>query len=94
MPIRKTRLARYLPTTTSQSRTGEVSSSSMVPNFCSSAKRRMVRVGASKINMIVAPWKKLLIDACGKGLLKSRTKKKLAKARNIMATIYAVGLEK
>tara|TARA_B100001146_G_scaffold199388_1_gene189439 strand:- start:602 stop:766 length:165 start_codon:yes stop_codon:yes gene_type:complete len=54
----------------------------------------MVRVGASKINMIVAPWKKLLIDACGKGLLKSRTKKKLAKARNIMATIYAVGLEK
>jgi hypothetical protein len=47
----------------------------------------MVSVGANKISMMVAPWKKLLIDACGKGLLRSLTKKKLARARKIIATI-------
>jgi len=36
----------YLPTTNSQSRTGAVSTSSMVPERCSSASKRMVTTAA------------------------------------------------
>ena len=40
--------AMNLPNTTSQSLTGDVKSNSIVPIFCSSAKRRIVRTGASQ----------------------------------------------
>ena len=53
--MKNTRLARYFPAITSQSRTGDVSSNSMVPSFCSSANSRMVRAGARKIRIMVAP---------------------------------------
>ena len=49
--MKKVMAARNLPSTTSQSRTGEVSSSSMVPIFCSSASSRMVSTGASQGRM-------------------------------------------
>ena len=73
--------------TTSQSLTGEVSNSSMVPSFCSSAIKRMVRVGARSNSMMVAPSKKLLREASGKALFRSREKKNPDSARNIAPTM-------
>ena len=45
--MKKVMAAMNLPNTTSQSLTGDVNSSSIVPIFCSSASSRMVSTGAS-----------------------------------------------
>ena len=91
MAIRKVKAARYLPMMISQSRTGEVSSNSMVPSFCSSANRRMVRAGASRIRIMVLHWKKLARVASGKGLFSLGTtpeaKKIPVRARKIIPTM-------
>ena len=53
---RKNRKApNHLPSTTSQSRTGEVSSSSRVPVRRSSATRRMVKNGAMNASRYASP---------------------------------------
>ena len=88
------RLATYLPMMISQSRTGEVSSSSMVPSFASSAIMRMVSVGASRMKMTTVHWKNGLRVASGNGSPKSRVKKNPVSARKISPTMYAVGLRK
>ena len=66
----------------------------MVPSFCSSASSRIVNAGASGISKKVAPWKKLLKEASGKGFPRSRTKKNPLSAMKISATMYATGLLK
>ena len=49
-------LARYFPRTTSQSRTGEVNSSSIVPLRCSSASSRIVSMGTmNRNNVVIGP---------------------------------------
>ena len=78
----------------SQSLTGDVKSNSMVPNFCSSAKSLIVKAGASRTITRLAPKKRLLRDASGKGSVKSLTKKNPVTAKNIKATRYAMGLLK
>ena len=70
----------------SQSLTGDVKSNSMVPNFCSSAKSLIVKAGASRTITRLAPKKRLLRDASGKGSVKSLTKKNPVTAKNIKAT--------
>jgi hypothetical protein len=57
MPTNTVSAATYFPISTSPSRTGYVRSSSMVPLFFSSAKRRMVRSGSRKSRITLTFWK-------------------------------------
>ncbi len=59
----KTTLARNLPSTSSTSRTGDVSTSSIVPERCSSASRRMVSAGAISKRITATLPNTILIDA-------------------------------
>ena len=56
--------ARNLPTTASQSRTGNVIRSSMVPSFISSDQSRIAIAGTKKISMIDIRPKKSRRSAC------------------------------
>ena len=83
--------AKYLPITTSNSFTGEVSKSSKVPNFCSSANNLIVKPGAIKIRKNTAPARNPLIDASANAFDTDATKKKPVTATNAAATTYAIG---
>ena len=86
--MKNTRLARYLPITTSQSYTGAVRSSSIVPIFCSSASRRMVSRGGNHHIMKKTTGSSIpLMVASAKGRSMLFTKKKPVRARNIRATM-------
>ena len=77
----------YLPAMISQSRTGEVNNSSMVPSLLSSASRRMVSAGANRMNMTMAPSKKGTNVASGNGSPRSWVKKNPVNARKIRPTM-------
>ena len=83
--------ARNFPTTISNSRTGEVSNSSNVPIFCSSARRRIVIAGDMKIMKNTAPARKPRTDASEKASDTEATKKNPVIARNAADTTYAIG---
>ena len=91
MTNRNTKLAVYLPMMISQSRTGDVKSSSIVPSFCSSARRRMVRAGGRKMRKSEVQVKKESNVASGKGLFSLGTtpiaKTIPVRARNIIPTM-------
>ena len=59
----------------------------MVPNLLSSANNRMVRAGASNMNMTMAPLKNGTRVASGNGSPRSWVKKNPVKARNIRPTM-------
>ena len=82
--------ASHLPSTTSQSRTGIVMSSSMVPEPFSSASRRIVMAGAKKQNISGARLNSERMSACfsTNRLLKKKNPNTIVKT---VTTMYATG---
>ena len=95
--------AMNLPATTSKSRTGEVSSSSSVPSFDSSASNRMVITGPSSsrtkapvtVPVVMPPeaWpeKNSRREASRKGPLRLSMNSRPVKKRNAAMITYAMG---
>ena len=80
-----------LPATISYSLTGEVSSNSSVPIFCSSANNLIVIAGDRKIMKKTAPARKPRMVASENASETEATKKNPVIARNAAATTYAIG---
>ena len=81
------KLAKYFPTTTSHSLTGEVNNNSRVPSFCSSESNFIVIRGAKNIIKEPDQFEIPLTLASAKGLVISNTKKTPVSTKNIAPTM-------
>ena len=83
--------ARNFPVTISNSLTGDVSKSSRVPIFCSSARSRIVIAGDMNIMKNMAPARNPRIVASENASDTDATKKNPVMARKAADTTYAIG---
>ena len=89
------KLARNFATTISQSLIGEVSKSSKVPSFCSSANNRMVNKGGIRgIKKYVAFENNARAEASANAPSILVTKNTPVNVKKTPAIIYAIGEEK